>query len=81
MKKEDILEKICIASRLQNLGLFVGSGFSKALLKESMLPSFSWAELLNKICEEYEIEEDLFVKGNTYPLIASKIMEIVQEKS
>ena len=46
-----------------------------------MLPSFSWAELLNKICEEYEIEEDLFVKGNTYPLIASKIMEIVQEKS
>ena len=80
MKKEDILEKICIASRLQNLGFFIGSGFSKSLLIDSNLPSYSWSELLQKICEEYSIDDDLFKKGNTYPLIASSIMEIVQKK-
>ena len=79
MKKEEILEKICIASRLQNLGLFIGSGFSKSLLIDSNLPSYSWSELLQKICDEYSIDDELLKKGSTYPLIASSIMEIVQK--
>lgn len=79
MKKEEILEKICIASRLQNLGFFIGSGFSKSLLIDSNLPSYSWFELLQKICDEYSIDDELLKKGSTYPLIASSIMEIVQK--
>lgn len=80
-KKEEIMEKICIASRLQNLGFFVGSGFSKSLLIDSQLSSYSWAELLLEICKEYSITEELFKEGSTYPLVASRIIEIVQENN
>ena len=31
--KEDVFKAICNASRLGNLGFFVGSGFTKAILE------------------------------------------------
>lgn len=79
-KKSDILEKICVASRIENLGFFIGSGFSKALMNESGSESPSWFELLKNLCFEYSIEEEIFNEGYTYPLIASKIIEKLSEK-
>lgn len=33
--KEDVFKAICNASRLGNLGFFVGSGFTKAILENN----------------------------------------------
>lgn len=77
--KNDILEKICVASRIENLGLFVGSGFSKAIMHDSNKDALSWLELLKNICDEYEISKTIFEEGYTYPLIASKIINTISE--
>lgn len=79
--KKEIMEKICIASRLENLGLFIGSGFSKSVMEDSGRCSLSWLDLLKLLCREFEIKDNLFCEGYTYPLIASKIIEIVSENS
>lgn len=76
---EDVFRKICVASRMENLGLFIGSGFSKALMKESNKDMLSWLELLKALCNEYTIDNSIFNEGSTYPLIASKIIESVSE--
>ena len=48
--KEDVFKAICNASRLGNLGFFVGSGFTKAILENNTYyEAYTWAELL-KIC-------------------------------
>lgn len=76
-EKNEILEKICVASRIENLGLFIGSGFSKAVMEDSGKTALSWLELLKNICNEYSIKENFFKEGFTYPLIASKIIDII----
>ena len=35
--KEDVFKAICNASRLGNLGFFVGSGFTKAILENNIM--------------------------------------------
>lgn len=75
--KESIFEKICIASRLDNLGFFIGSGFSKAIMHDSNGFMPSWYELLKSLCNKYNIDDNIFKDGSTYPLIASKIVESV----
>lgn len=78
--KEKIFEKICISSRLNDLGFLIGSGFSKAIMEESggLMPS--WFELLKHLSEKFDIDNVIFNEGATYPLIASKIIETVSLK-
>lgn len=78
--KNEIFKKVCVSSRLETLGLFIGSGFSKALMIESGSNMLSWLELLKRICDSYSIDHSIFNEGATYPLIASKIIEIVSNK-
>ena len=58
--KEDVFKAICNASRLGNLGFFVGSGFTKAILENNTYyEAYTWAELLKVCCEEMKINENL----------------------
>lgn len=78
-EKNEILEKICVASRIENLGLFIGSGFSKAVMSLSKKDAMSWLELLKAICNDFKIDTNIFNKGYTYPLIASKIIDLISK--
>lgn len=79
LNKDDVLEKICVASRIENLGLFIGSGFSKAVMSSSNKDAMSWLELLKTICNDFKIDDNIFKEGYTYPLIASKIINFISE--
>lgn len=49
---EEIFEQICSASLQETLGLFAGSGLTKALLEDSdEYSSYNWSELLEECCE------------------------------
>lgn len=72
--KEDVFKAICNASRLGNLGFFVGSGFTKAILENNTYyEAYTWAELLKVCCEEMKINENILKNKNSYPEIATKI--------
>ncbi|BDR57630.1 SIR2 family NAD-dependent protein deacylase [Xylocopilactobacillus apicola] len=81
LNREEVIGKICERSQQGMLGLFLGSGFSKAVVGDRAL---SWAELLkqsverlNRSCDKLDIkldlEDDLLNSGLTYPLVASRI--------
>ena len=76
--KEDIYQCICSAASLGTLGLFVGSGFTKAILKEK---AFNWQELLEKCCEKMDVEKEIMNSYGSYPELASKICKEYAEKN
>ena len=72
--KIDVFDTICRAARLKNLGLFVGAGFSKAILdKDFDYLSYSWGELLKECCERLDVDAEIMKTNASYPEIASKI--------
>lgn len=81
--REDVFETICKAARSNTLGLFVGSGFTKAVLNDnSYHKAYDWKELLKESCERMGIVRDVFNDGMPYPQIASTIChEYVQAQS
>lgn len=81
---EGVFEEIAEASLYGNLGLFVGSGFSKAVLP----PPFegfgnsplSWIDLLKKACEMQRIEWNaLDRESKSCPEIASEISKAISK--
>ena len=47
ISREDVFETICKAARSNTLGLFVGSGFTKAVLNNNKFhKAYDWKELL-----------------------------------
>ena len=53
LSREDVFETICKAARSNTLGLFIGSGFTKAALNNNRFhKAYDWKELLKKILRE-----------------------------
>lgn len=79
--REDVLESICNASYLNNLGLFVGAGFTKAVAANSIansnrMKAYSWKELLQKCATELNVNEDLFSHGWSYSECATQLCKM-----
>jgi hypothetical protein len=81
--RQDVYKFISNAVSYGNLGLFIGTGFSKAVLNDDKNQiALSWDELLEKVSCSLEIDYKVFPKnGIGYPEIASKICEAYSEKS
>lgn len=79
--KSELFDFISYSSDFGNLGLFIGSGFSKSVLNnEFKYIALSWDELLKKGAEKFEIEYSEIKKdGISYPDIATKICEEIAE--
>lgn len=74
--KKKIFESICKATRVNTLGLFIGSGFTKALLEgNTVAKSYSWAELLEKAANELCIKRNVLNEGMPYPEVATVICQ------
>ena len=74
LRKEEVFEQICSASLNGTLGLFAGSGLTKALLADSHeYSSYTWSELLEKCCAQMNVEPDILKSRGSFPEIASMI--------
>lgn len=82
LSREDVFETICKAARSNTLGLFIGSGFTKAVLaNDNEHKAYDWKELLRESCDRMGIERDVLNEGMPYPQIASTIChEYVQTR-
>ena len=81
--KQDVYKFISSAVSYGNLGLFIGTGFSKAVLNNDRSQiALSWNELLEKVSYSLDIDyKSLPRDGIGYPEIASKICLAYAEKS
>ena len=69
---DKVLAYLAIASIQGRLGLFIGTGFSKAVLNNTK--ALSWGELLKKASEELNIDhESIFKEGMSYPEFATEL--------
>jgi SIR2-like domain len=75
--REQLLRYISAATSYGNLGLFVGTGFSKAILNDSIDEiALSWRQLLQRSAKQLEVDYDAISKeGTSYPEIASRICQ------
>lgn len=71
--KDDLFRVICNASLLDNLGLFIGAGFTKSVIEKSGGIAYNWAELLEKCCEVMKVNADILKSTGSYPQIATMI--------
>lgn len=79
--KEELFDIICTAVEQENLGLFVGAGFSKALLKDSYeYQAYSWRELLEQSAARLDVDLTANDWNSAYPEIASKICKKYSEQ-
>ncbi len=71
--REEVLKFIAKAASYGNLGLFIGSGFTKAVLNDDLDDiALSWGELLEKVSNVLGIDYQSINKdGIGYPEIAS----------
>lgn len=77
LTKEDVFKKIAQAVQMDTLGLFIGSGFTKALLENNRgAHSYDWRELLNEACYKLHVSSDILSQGLTYPQVASEICRL-----
>jgi hypothetical protein len=81
--KQDVYRFISSATSYGNLGLFIGTGFSKAVLNnDKNQVALSWGELLEKVSYSLDIDYKALPKdGIGFPEIASKICLVYAEKS
>lgn len=78
--REEAIGLICESSIYGNLGLFIGAGFSKAILNKTANIALSWGELIEKIASMNDVDySSLQKEGMSYPTIASKICEIMSK--
>lgn len=78
-KRQEVFEFLARAAEYGNLGLFVGAGFSKAVLSdgEEEEVALSWRQLLEKAAKKLQVEyADISTAGQSYPAIASAICEM-----
>ena len=74
LSRDGVFESICKATRIDTLGLFIGSGFSKALLEgDNHFKSYSWSELLRRVSDDFNITRDVLNEGKPYSEVASVI--------
>lgn len=81
--RKEVLRFISKSASYGNLGLFIGSGFSKAVLNDEFDQiALSWKELLQKASEELEIKYDsISQEGISFPEIASQISSLYSERN
>ena len=75
MSKDDLLNTICVAALNGLLGMFVGTGFSKAFSDGKNYTAYSWKELLTECCKGLGVDEKILESQCSYPELATKICE------
>lgn len=81
--REEVFEYLSKSVSFGNLGLFIGAGFSKAVINyDSTESALSWVDLLKVCAEKMDInfENDIYTDGVSYPQIATSLCEVHSSK-
>lgn len=82
LSREIVLEKLFKSYKYGNLGMFIGAGFSKSIIKMKRNKALNWLELIKKTSKELEIEfpkeEELI--GISLPEVATKQCKILANR-
>lgn len=75
ISREVVFEKLFNAFNYGNLGMFIGAGFSKAVIGNDFQPALGWFELIKETSEKFEIEvpNDDELVGVSLPELATSI--------
>lgn len=82
ISKEVVFEKLFNAFNYGNLGMFIGAGFSKAVINDDFSPALGWFELIKEVSEKCEIEfpSEKELVGVSLPEMATSICKKLAEK-
>lgn len=56
IKREEVYQKIFKAFNYGNLGMFIGAGFSKAVIGDGKNPALGWLDIIRKVSKVFSIE-------------------------
>lgn len=80
--KEQVFELICRAGVLGNLGLFIGSGFTKCTMEDNDdFCAYTWSELLEKCCNVLNVDQQKLRRNGSYSEFASSICKQYAENN
>ncbi|MCY8930465.1 hypothetical protein ABE202_17755 [Bacillus subtilis] len=73
ISREVVFEKLFNAFNYGNLGMFIGAGFSKAVISDDFPPALGWLELIKEASKKFEIEfpNDKELIGISLPELAT----------
>lgn len=81
--RKDALELISKSSVYGNLGLFIGTGMSMAILNNEVDEiALSWKELIHECCKDFKVnfETEIQTEGLSYPEIATQIALAISKR-
>lgn len=86
ISREFVLEKLFNAYNYGNLGMFIGAGFSKAVVNRRRQYALNWLELIKKTSEKLDLDfpDDEKLVGISLPEVATnlcKSLALKEEKS
>jgi len=76
VSRKDVLRFISESASYGNLGLFIGAGFTKAVLNDAEEVALSWGDLLEEASSKLKVDYTKIPKeGVNFPEVASRICE------
>lgn len=80
--REYVFEKLFNSYNYGNLGLFIGAGFSKAVIKNRLKPALNWLELIKKTSEKLSLNfpNDKDLVGISLPEVSTKLCKELASK-
>ncbi|EBB5846768.1 SIR2 family protein [Listeria monocytogenes] len=81
IKREEVYQKIFKAFNYGNLGMFIGAGFSKAVIGDGKNPALGWLEIIRKVSKIFNIEfpQETDLLGISLPDLATDICKKIAE--
>jgi len=82
ISKQEILTLLGDSSIYGNLGLFIGAGFTKAVLDDAHEDiALSWGDLIEEVSGKLQVDCTILEKvGKSYPEIVSQICDVKSRK-
>lgn len=83
LNKDIVFEKFFNSYNYGNLGMFIGAGFSKAVIKSRAKPALNWFELIRSVSEKLELDfpEDNQLVGVSLPELSTRLCRELQKNS
>jgi hypothetical protein len=80
--REFVFEKLFNSYNYGNLGMFIGAGFSKAVIESRTQPALNWFELIKKTSEKLELDfpEDKELIGVSLPELSTRLCKKLGER-
>ncbi|WP_228478958.1 SIR2 family NAD-dependent protein deacylase [Listeria seeligeri] len=82
IKKEEVYQKIFKSFNYGNLGMFIGAGFSKAVIGKGQNPALGWLEILKRVSKNFDIEfpQEQNLVGISLPELATDLCKKIERK-